>query len=275
MSAPDLLHDSHDGGGDDARAKALERHQRHQEFLKKEREAFRTQAREDFEGNLSTLQDIYCDALVDAVHFAPVHEIAAMVEVMCQLPVAGLSSAYGFGGYQEGVYRLPLHETEATTRDKIIRHVVACAPSSIILRGLADKPAPTVIPWQKAAEHPLFKAARLPDGSWDTARLKELAAARQAHHERVLQGLFHKNGPWLLWFHPDPGAWAANWNKCLVFVRSFNCLPDSIRFGFSPFLFSIVRVSVPARAAAAPVTAPPPPTTTVPPPQYPSDDQPL
>ena len=113
-------------------------------------------------------------------------------------------------------------------------------------------------------------------------KLKELATTIQTREERILKSLLHRLGPWLIWFYPDPGACAKNWRLCRAFVRAYNSLPDSIRNGFSPYLFTIVTLDPtkaapppPAPATTTPVTATTPPETTAPLPQYPHDEQPL
>jgi hypothetical protein len=286
MSAPLVSH--HDDDGDDAaRAAALLLHQRQQTFLKKERGEFIDLAREDFTRHASKLLDIYHGALVDVVHFAPAFEIALMVKFMHKLGLGARPAAYGYGGYQEGQFKLPDGETDVTTQEKILRHTFRCAPSSIILRDLVDK-KPTPIPWQTAAAgHSLFRPALKPGGSWDKAKLIGIATERQSQEERILKGLLLKTGPWLTWFYPDPGAWADNWYLCAQFTGCFNCLPDSVRLGFTPYLFTIVSIDPSAVAAPSPapptatasVDAPQPdpaPAPTTPPPfQYPHDDQAL
>jgi hypothetical protein len=196
------------------------------------------------------------------------------------LPLDDFPAAYAFGGYQDGTFTLPTGETEETAKNKIINHTLDCGTASIILRGLAGER--TVIPWEKAAGLSTFAAARLSEDSWDKAKLKDMAATIQDREERALKSLFHRLGPWLIWFRPDPGTVVANWHLARAFVRSFQSLPDSIRFGFPPYLFSIVTldpsklVTPPASAAAIPAPVPEPAPATPPPPvQYADDDQAL
>jgi hypothetical protein len=72
---------------------------------------------------------------------------------------------------------------------------------------------------------------------------------------RAIKALIHRNGPWLIWFYPDPGQWLDNWLECLGFISAFNCLDGSIRFDFNPYLFAIFPIDPRKAAPPAPPAA--------------------
>jgi len=59
-----------------------------------------------------------------------------------------------------------------------------------------------------------------------------------------------------------PDDWKTNWLECYGLMRAFDCLPSSIRHGFGPYLFTVVRIDSPKPgkpAALSPSTATPMP----------------